>query len=93
MRDYLGEVPAGAVVREMVRAVTASVADTSVVPLQDVLELGAEARMNLPGRTGGYWQWRVTEAQLDPERAAWLAMIARLYGRLEEPIDSENETR
>ena len=43
-----------------IRAALASVADTAIVPLQDVLGLGSEARMNLPGRARGNWRWRFT---------------------------------
>ena len=42
----------------MIRAVMASVADVAIVPLQDVLGLGSEARMNLPGTVSGNWKWR-----------------------------------
>ena len=41
-----------------IRAVLASVADIAIVPLQDVLGLGTEARMNLPGTTSANWRWR-----------------------------------
>ena len=42
-----------------------SVAALAVVPLQDVLNLDASARMNRPGEAGGNWTWRVTEGMLD----------------------------
>jgi 4-alpha-glucanotransferase len=65
----------------LARAVLASVADTAVVPLQDVLGLGSEARMNTPGTVGRNWRWRVREEALadGPERR--LAELATLYGR------------
>lgn len=65
----------------LVRAVLASVADTAVVPLQDVLGLGSGARMNRPATLGGNWAWRVREEALRPELAARLAALARLYDR------------
>ena len=43
---------------EFIRAVLASVANTSIIPLQDVLGVGSEGRMNLPNRTEGNWSWR-----------------------------------
>ncbi len=49
---------------EMIRALWASVAHTVVVPMQDLLSLGPEARMNFPGKLGGNWGWRVLEDQL-----------------------------
>jgi 4-alpha-glucanotransferase len=79
--DYLDADEQGAV-RAMIRAVIASVADTAVVPMQDVLDLGTEARMNLPGRVGGYWQWRATANQFTDEDQQWLAKVAHLYERV-----------
>jgi 4-alpha-glucanotransferase len=65
----------------MIRAVLASVADTAVVPLQDVLELSSEARMNRPSTLGGNWGWRFREEALTPAIAGRLARLARIYGR------------
>jgi 4-alpha-glucanotransferase len=80
--DYFGATESD-VVPAMVRAVVASVADTAVVPLQDVFDLGNQARMNLPGRPGGNWQWRATADQFSDEHAEWLAKLTGLYGRTE----------
>ena len=65
----------------MIRAVEASVADTAVAPLQDVLGLGRPARMYRPATLGGNWSWRFREEELGPDHAARLAELARLYGR------------
>ncbi len=65
----------------MIRAVLASVADTAIAPMQDVLGLGSSARMNTPATLGGNWRWRVREEALAREHAARLAELARLYGR------------
>lgn len=65
----------------MIRALLASVADTAVVPLQDVLGLGSEARMNVPATLGGNWRWRFRDEQLRPDHAARLLELVRLYGR------------
>jgi 4-alpha-glucanotransferase len=65
----------------MIRAVEASVAETAVVPLQDVLGLGSEARMNRPSTLGGNWAWRVRDEQLRPDHADRLAELVRLYDR------------
>ncbi len=65
----------------MIRALMASVADTVLVPMQDVLGLGSEARMNLPGRMSGNWKWRYELEQLRPEMGQQLRALAELYDR------------
>ena len=83
-RAYLGlEERDEAAHRAAVRAVLGSVADTAVIPLQDVLGLGSEARMNTPGSEAGNWAWRVTEDQLTAASAAWLRDLTEVYGRAE----------
>ena len=52
---------------DMIRLALASVADTAIFPMQDVLGLGSEARMNLPGTAAGNWTWRFRWEQLTPE--------------------------
>ena len=65
----------------LVRLAWASVADLAIVPMQDVLRLGNEARMNLPGRPTGNWGWRLTPAQLDGDPLALLAHLTETYQR------------
>ncbi len=65
----------------MIRAAMASVADTAVHPMQDVLALPGECRMNLPGQESGWWKWRFEWAQVQPWHAGRLAELSRLYGR------------
>ncbi len=65
----------------MMRALMASVADTVLIPMQDVLGLGSEARMNLPGRMGGNWKWRYERDQLRPEMIRRLRALTTLYER------------
>ncbi len=65
----------------LVRAVLASVASTAVVPLQDVLGLGSEARMNRPSSASGNWRWRFRPGALSPRLADRLGDLAGLYGR------------
>jgi len=64
-----------------IRTLLASVADTVLVPLQDVLGLGTEARMNQPATLGGNWRWRYRAAMLTPDLAPRLASLTALYGR------------
>jgi 4-alpha-glucanotransferase len=65
----------------MIRTLLASVADTAIVPLQDVLGLGSEARMNTPATLGGNWRWRFREEALADAHAVRLARMAEIYGR------------
>ena len=64
-----------------IRAVLASVADTAMVPLQDVLGLGSEARMNLPGSIGGNWKWRFRRGAITNEICERLRTLTRIYDR------------
>jgi 4-alpha-glucanotransferase len=65
----------------MIRAVLSSVADVAVVPLQDVLGLGSEARMNLPGTTCGNWKWRYRRGVLTDALATKLQSLTTIYDR------------
>jgi 4-alpha-glucanotransferase len=65
----------------MIRALLASVADSAIVPLQDVLGLGSEARMNRPATLGGNWTWRFREDALGARESDRLAELVELYGR------------
>ncbi len=65
----------------MIRALMASVADTVLIPMQDVLGLGSQARMNRPGRMDGNWRWRYERRELRPEMVQRLRMLTELYER------------
>jgi 4-alpha-glucanotransferase len=65
----------------MIRAVMSSVAKVAIVPLQDVLGLGSEARMNLPGKVSGNWRWRYRSGALRGELSARLRSLVTLYDR------------
>jgi 4-alpha-glucanotransferase len=66
---------------DFIRAVLASVADTAIIPLQDVLGLGTEARMNLPASIAGNWSWRYREKELTSKLSDRLGELTELYGR------------
>ena len=66
---------------DFIRAVLASVANTAVIPMQDLLGLGNEARMNLPASISGNWQWRCEAKDFDKKIAERLADLSDLYGR------------
>ena len=65
-----------------IRAAQASVSSLSIVPLQDALGLGSEARMNTPSLHGGNWRWRFEQGQLSADLAAKLGHLAELTDRL-----------
>ncbi len=65
----------------MMRAAFSSVANTALVPLQDVLGLGSDTRMNLPGRQSGNWSFRFTWDQLSPALTARVHELAHTYDR------------
>jgi 4-alpha-glucanotransferase len=64
-----------------IRALEASVADTVLIPLQDVLGLGSGSRMNQPATLGGNWRWRYRAGMLTPGIAGRLREFAKLYER------------
>jgi 4-alpha-glucanotransferase len=66
----------------LIRTSMASVADTCVHPMQDVLALPSECRMNHPGQTSGWWAWRLEWSRVRPWHAERLTEFVRLYGRV-----------
>ena len=66
---------------DFIRLAWASVANTAIVPMQDVLGLGNEARMNLPGTTVNNWMWRAKSNDFTAELAHKMAQLTVLYGR------------
>jgi 4-alpha-glucanotransferase len=100
--DAAGKVERGAVeayagpvgkrpVWPLIRAVEASVAQVAMVPAQDLLELGSEARMNTPAVAGGNWSWRAPEGCWKPELAARLAALAEVTDRDNDPLGEPEE--
>lgn len=71
----------GGVGELFIREALKSVAAWAIVPMQDILGLGAEGRMNTPSTTGGNWRWRMRDGSFDPELQAWMAQLTRMYGR------------
>jgi 4-alpha-glucanotransferase len=66
---------------DMIRTAFASVANLAIVPVQDVLGLGSQARMNRPGDPTGNWLWRFEGGALTPIHAERLALMTATYGR------------
>jgi 4-alpha-glucanotransferase len=68
----------------LIRAAAGSVAEVAIFPVQDLLELGSEARMNTPAVPQGNWSWRVPEG-------SWSAQLASKLRALTEVTDREND--
>jgi 4-alpha-glucanotransferase len=70
---------------DLIRSTLRSSAKLAILPLQDLLSLGSEARLNTPGKAEGNWQWRTQREellQLQKESGAYLKELNVLYGRL-----------
>ena len=70
----------------LIRAALSSVAQLAVVPAQDLLELGSEARMNTPSVASGNWSWRAPEGCWTPELADRLARLTAITDRESDPL-------
>jgi 4-alpha-glucanotransferase len=76
---------------DFIRAVWASVANSAIVPLQDVLGLGTEARMNLPNSTEGNWAWRYKSGELTEKIGSRLKDLTGWYGRAKPKLNEPKE--
>ncbi len=65
----------------MIRTALASVSNLAIIPMQDILGLGSEARFNTPGTLGGNWRWRIKKHSLTPEKSSELRELTLIYGR------------
>jgi len=79
-RDYL-DTDGQDMAWSLIRTACASVADTAVYAMQDVLSLPGDSRMNFPGQSEGWWEWRMQWSQVQDWHAQRLATLCRLYGR------------
>lgn len=79
--EYLRVREGESIAKAAISALWGSVAELSITPMQDLLELNADARMNTPSTTCGNWQWRMKPNSDLTELSAWLCQITRLYGR------------
>jgi 4-alpha-glucanotransferase len=68
--------------RALMGVAWSSVAALSIAPLQDLLNLGKEARMNVPGRVEGNWRWRSTDEMFSDEPFEWLRDLTKDSNRL-----------
>jgi len=80
-KDYM-DTDGSDIASALIRSACASVADTAIYAMQDVLSLPGDARMNFPGQSEGWWQWRMQWSQVQARHGQRLAQLCRLYGRL-----------
>ena len=73
---------------DLIRVALASIANTAIMPMQDVLRRGDEARMNVPGSAQGNWGWRCVESDFDGGLASGLHTLVETYGRLDHKSQS-----
>ena len=78
---YLGGISPDGIHWDLIRLALSSIANQVIIPLQDVLGLGTEARMNYPGTATGNWLWRYQRFVLTTELSDRLANLNRIYGR------------
>lgn len=94
--DYLGCVCNEGIHWSLMRLALGSVANLTIFPLQDVMGLGNEARMNLPGTAEGNWGWRYTPEMLHPWLSEHLGWLTELFGRRiyhpPKSVDSETDS-
>jgi 4-alpha-glucanotransferase len=88
---YLGQ-PEDGMHWAFIRAAFASVARLAIVPLQDVLGLGSEARMNTPSLTDGNWGWRFPAGALSSSLAAKLAAVSEVCDRMPELLPADQQS-
>jgi 4-alpha-glucanotransferase len=83
LSDYVGhKISARNVHREIIRLAMASVAKAAIIPMQDLLGLSAEARMNCPAKTRGNWLWRMQKGQTTASLAKKLRKMVETFGRI-----------
>ncbi len=81
-KKYLNVKSKSKVPDAMMKIALASVADMAIIPMQDVLKLGSEARMNIPSTVGNNWKWRMKADACNVELAEYLRDLNHVYGRL-----------
>lgn len=81
-KEYLGETDTDELTYALIRAAMSSVANLSVIPLQDWLKMDNSARINTPSTLGGNWVWRMEKGACSDELAQVIRRFTEIYGRL-----------
>jgi len=92
LSEYLGrEISAEEVSISLIRLAMMSAANTAIFPLQDILGLGEDARMNRPSTARGNWEWRCTADQNSASAREKLLALTRTYGRISDTISTKKQ--
>ena len=86
---YLGQQHMEDVAGSLIRLAMSSSAKLAIIPVQDLLRLGTEARMNLPGKPGGNWEWRLRPNELQDEHLNYMRELTEIFNRV--PDSSEKQ--
>ena len=83
VREYLGRRERGAkdIHWDLIRLALSSTARLAVIPMQDYLGLGSEARINVPSTLGQNWRWRLLPGEVTEELLEKCRRMAQVYGR------------
>ncbi|MHB8815890.1 MAG: 4-alpha-glucanotransferase, partial [Steroidobacteraceae bacterium] len=79
--DSMLRVAPGSMPEALIGEALGSVGQLAIIPAQDLLGLGSEARLNTPGTVDGNWRWRLPVGALTPELARHFAQLNGMYGR------------
>ncbi|MDU5648938.1 MAG: 4-alpha-glucanotransferase [Haemophilus parainfluenzae] len=81
INDYTHRSEDESICQAMIRQLFATVSNTAIATMQDVLDLPASSRMNVPSTIGGNWQWRMQQSDLTKDKKDFLAKMTTLYQR------------
>ena len=86
INDYTHRHEDESICQAMIRQLFATVSNTTIATMQDVLDLPASSRMNVPSTIGGNWQWRMQQSDLTQDKKDFLAKMTTLYQRANQEI-------
>jgi 4-alpha-glucanotransferase len=84
-KEYLNVRDRNDICQSLIRTALGSVADTAIIPIQDYLGLGSEARINTPSTLGGNWQWRIEKGACNDGLSRYMLGLAKTYARIPKP--------
>lgn len=88
IQRYFGQLSSDGIHWDLIRLAYSSVANLAIIPVQDLLGLGGEARMNFPGKAEGNWAWRYWNSALSYELGDRVKTLVHTFGRAPQPKES-----